>query len=186
MVEWTIGEYCDKLETKYGEQTIQKFAEAIGREYKTVLQHRTTYRSWKTEISRPREISVAQELRTLPSEKKKEIMETQPNITYTEAREKVKEYKNDLFMANNPIVKLNTVSIIEYKEQIKGNLELEFEEMQNDFITESPRIRNLLNDIATLLSDNENFELTEGFKMAVQMLRSKMMFLVRSNSGEKR
>jgi hypothetical protein len=69
LYQWRLGEICDKLEPKYGENTLQRFAEDIGKNYSTLKDYRATYRSWKTEIVRPRTYSVAQELASLPSEK---------------------------------------------------------------------------------------------------------------------
>jgi hypothetical protein len=93
--QWILGEIASKLEPKYGENTLERFAEEIGRNYNTLRNYMTTYRAWKDELDRPRFFSVAQELAILPSEKKKEVLQEKPDITFNEARELVHEFKNN-------------------------------------------------------------------------------------------
>lgn len=208
MYQWKLGEICDKLEPKYGENTLAKFAEDIGKNYNSLLNYRTTYRAWKEEIIRPKSFSTAREMNKLPSEKKQEILVANPNITYKEAHHIVTEVndvdknsprgensekQNPEMIFNKPKANLfgedneiRTISIVEYKNGIKGNAELEFEDMQNDFVFKSPEIRNLLDKISTMLRENNNLALSNRFTMSVQMLKSKLMTLVKSSTGEMR
>jgi flagellar biosynthesis GTPase FlhF len=208
MYQWKLGEICDKLEPKYGENTLARFAEDIGKNYSLLRDCRTTYRAWKEEIIKPKSFSTAREMNTLPSEKKQEIIQNNPSITRQEARqitqqvndvdEKTRrrvfsEKQNPEMIFNKPKANLfgedneiRTISIVEYKNGIKGNVELEFEDMQNDFVFKSPEIRNLLDKISTMLRENNNLALSNRFTMSVQMLKSKLMTLVKSSTGEMR
>jgi hypothetical protein len=42
-----LGELADKIEPKYGDRTMAKFAEALGINKSTLNHYRTTYRAWK-------------------------------------------------------------------------------------------------------------------------------------------
>jgi hypothetical protein len=63
--EWLrLGELADKLEPRYGEQTLKRFAKDIGIAACTLERHRSVFRAWPKEAPAPKSYAVAQELRT--------------------------------------------------------------------------------------------------------------------------
>jgi hypothetical protein len=87
-----LGALVDQLETKYGEGTLQLFAEDLGIAACSLERRRSAYRAFKN-ISAPAPISyaVAQELQAVPT--RAEIIKNNPNITKREARELAQEHR---------------------------------------------------------------------------------------------
>jgi hypothetical protein len=85
-----IGEIADKLETKYGDRTLAKFAEAIGKSPSCVKRWLSVYRAWKnTQIvatwpqSKTPPYSVLRELQDIPD--REQIILDDPKMTVREA-----------------------------------------------------------------------------------------------------
>jgi hypothetical protein len=80
--QWRLGELAHKLEPRYRDRTIAKFAEAIGRSSCTVARWRDVYRAWHN-ISAPGRKSISyavlRELATHPD--RAQIIEKYPAIT---------------------------------------------------------------------------------------------------------
>lgn len=87
-----LGQLADNVEQKYANRTLQQFAAGIGIEYGTVKRCRTTYRQWlEIGAPAPHSYSAAQELAKHPDAAA--IARDKPNITKSEARKLVQEYK---------------------------------------------------------------------------------------------
>jgi hypothetical protein len=86
-----LGELADGIETKYGEGTLEEFAEAIGVDYNTLKGYRYVHRRWKSATSKPRTYALA---KALASYKDKDwYIENWPDATEREAREDVRFFK---------------------------------------------------------------------------------------------
>ena len=83
--EMRLGELADRLEPRYGEKTLEKFAKEIGVAVCTLERRRSVYRAWK-EIPAPAPISfsVQQELQNHPDRAR--IIAENPNLTKGQAR----------------------------------------------------------------------------------------------------
>ena len=64
--EIELGMIADKLEPKYGKQTLRRYAEELPIDYNTLKGYRATYRAWKDKPSRPKNYSVAKALNKHP------------------------------------------------------------------------------------------------------------------------
>ena len=84
--ETKIGELADRLEPKYGAQTLAKFAEAIGLAYETVKKYRTVFRKYKdTPIGETStSFAVKSSLAAVPEAA--DIIMAKPEMTTPEAR----------------------------------------------------------------------------------------------------
>jgi hypothetical protein len=89
-----IGEWADKLETKYGDETLAKFARAIGKSPSCVKRYRDVFRAFPG-ISAPERqsssYSARKELATHPD--RENIIRKNPNITKQEARCEVSRHR---------------------------------------------------------------------------------------------
>lgn len=75
-----LGELADKLEPKYGDRTLAKYAKAIGIEQSTLNHYRTVYRAWKDNILPPgAKFAVLKELATVPD--RAELIKSEPNMS---------------------------------------------------------------------------------------------------------
>lgn len=94
MRQWKLGDLAKRIEPKYGEQTLTKFAKDIGLSPKTIYRYINVLEAWP-EMSRPRDFSfsTACELATLPN--KEAIVAGNPNITATQARKLREEIRKD-------------------------------------------------------------------------------------------
>ena len=87
---WRLAELAAKLEPKYGEQTLAKFAEEIGLSYKTIENYRRVYRRFgQSQLSGRPDISTLERLIAVPHAE--EIIKRHPNITQRQARELAKK-----------------------------------------------------------------------------------------------
>jgi len=91
--EIRLGELADRVEPKYGDKTLAKFAIAIGLSVATVSRCRSVYRAWKKiKIKGPSPKSgVLHALATHPA--KEEIIKTNPKLTVREARTLMRDYR---------------------------------------------------------------------------------------------
>jgi hypothetical protein len=91
---YRIGALADKLEPKYGDRTLAKFAKEIGIAKCTVDRYRTVYRAWKGKLA-PGPIlpsyAVLRELATHPE--REQIIRDNPNLTKSEAQQKMRDLK---------------------------------------------------------------------------------------------
>jgi hypothetical protein len=86
-----LGELADKIETKYGDGTLEDFAEAIGIAYSTLKNCRHVHRKWKASAVKPKTFSVAKALASYKD--KDQYIQQHPNVTEKEARTYVRAYK---------------------------------------------------------------------------------------------
>lgn len=91
--QWRLGEIADRVEPRYGKQTLARLAEEIGVDGLTLERHRSVFRAWK-DISAPGpdlSYSVMRELAAHPD--RAQIVKDNPGITKREAREIVEAYR---------------------------------------------------------------------------------------------
>jgi hypothetical protein len=87
-----LGELADKIEPRYADRTLKKYADEIGALYETVKRCRTTYRQWvKIGAPAPHSYAAAQVLHKHPDAAA--IASNKPDITKDEASKLVQEYK---------------------------------------------------------------------------------------------
>jgi hypothetical protein len=91
-VNWILGELASKVEKRYGEASLQRYAEDIEVKYSTLKDCRTTYLRWPRLASRPA-FSIARVLNSHPE--RLEIVQEQPFITKRQAELKVRQYKQE-------------------------------------------------------------------------------------------
>ena len=91
-VNWILGELASKVEKRYGEASLQQYAEDIEVKYSTLKDCRTTYLRWPRLASRPA-FSIARVLNSHPE--RLEIVQQQPFITKRQAEFKVRQYKQE-------------------------------------------------------------------------------------------
>src|SRR6516165_10066583 len=86
-----LGELAHKLEKKYGDRTLAKFAAEIGVAKCTLDRYQTVYRAWEGKLA-PGPIStsyaVLRELQTHPD--RAQIIRKNPNLTKREAHERMR------------------------------------------------------------------------------------------------
>jgi hypothetical protein len=91
--QWQLGELADGIEKKYGDSTLEDFAEAIGIHPSTLNNCRHVWRRWKNSTVRPQNYAVA---KALASYKDKDwYIENWPHATEREAREDVRRWKRE-------------------------------------------------------------------------------------------
>jgi hypothetical protein len=84
--QWRLGELADRVEPKYGDRTLAKFATAIGVASCTLARYRDVYRAWKDICAPGRELPSYSILRELASHANRaEIIQEHPDITKREA-----------------------------------------------------------------------------------------------------
>jgi hypothetical protein len=92
-----LGELADKLEPKYKDRTLAKFAAEIGIAKCTLDRYRTVYRAWEGKLAPgPNLVSyaVSRELATHPD--RAEIIKSASNLTKQEAHRLMCELKDNL------------------------------------------------------------------------------------------
>src|SRR5215475_14309332 len=89
-----LGELADKLEPKYADRTLAKFAAEIGIAACTLERHRSVYRAWK-ENPAPGPVSYAV-LRALQDHPDRaDIVKNTPDLTQAEARKLMRPYRGE-------------------------------------------------------------------------------------------
>jgi len=89
-----LGELADKLEPKYADRTLAKFAAEIGIAACTLERHRSVYRAWK-ENPAPGPVSYAV-LRALQDHPDRaDIVKNNPDLTQAEARKLMRPYRGE-------------------------------------------------------------------------------------------
>ena len=90
-----LGEIADRLEPKYGESTLARYAQAIGTNVNTLQNYRSVYRTWHedSKVKVVPKFSVAKALVKHPDRAK--IVENEPEITEREAKEETKKHKEE-------------------------------------------------------------------------------------------
>jgi hypothetical protein len=88
--QWRLGELADRIEPKYGDQTLQKFAGAINCEYVLLKDYRTTFQAWPEKAGRPA-FQIARALN--PHPQRFRIVNNEPNLTLRQARHKMKMWR---------------------------------------------------------------------------------------------
>jgi hypothetical protein len=91
--QFELGRIADKLEPKYREQTLERYAEEIGIDHGTLKSYRTTYKAWKDMPARPSAFSVAKALNSYPN--RADIIQETHDITVKEAEKKMLEWKKE-------------------------------------------------------------------------------------------
>jgi hypothetical protein len=113
--ELRLGELADKIEPKYGDRTMAKFAEALGIAECTLDRHRKTYRDWKPILAPGAKIApyvVLRELASYADNPECQKLVQNPNTTKREAlhlkrkltgvaKEKAKKAEEDDWRKNN-------------------------------------------------------------------------------------
>src|SRR5262245_24361617 len=90
--EWRLGELSDRLEPRYGDRTLARFAEEIGLPLDTVNRCRSVYRAYPAEIrGTSPTFGVAQALQAHPD--RVSILKAEPDITVREARTKARAHR---------------------------------------------------------------------------------------------
>ena len=91
--QFELGRIADRLEAKYEEHTLERFAEEIGIDHGTLKSYRTTYRAWKDKPARPAGFSVAKALNRHPN--RADIIQETPTLSVKEAEKKMLEWKKE-------------------------------------------------------------------------------------------
>jgi hypothetical protein len=90
--EMKLGELADRLQPRYGDKTLARFAKEIGLPVATLNRCRSVYRAWKgIEEPAPNNFGVKQALQGHPL--RAEIVKNNPNLTRREARTFMQDYK---------------------------------------------------------------------------------------------
>jgi hypothetical protein len=89
-----LGELADRLQPKYGEETLKRFAKAIGLPVATLARYRSVYRKWKGIEAPGPNFAVAKALQSLPSNHIELLMNEFPNMTKRDAITFVKDWRN--------------------------------------------------------------------------------------------
>jgi hypothetical protein len=89
-IQCEIGDLVSQVETEYGKGTLQKLADELKIKLGTLQNYRTTALAWP-EKSRRRDFSICAELNTHPQ--REGLLETHPDWTSRQARQKMLEYK---------------------------------------------------------------------------------------------
>jgi hypothetical protein len=90
-----LGELAAKVETKYKDHTLAKFAKAIGRSACTVARWRDVYRAWNPAPGRElpsASYAVLRELATHP--KREELVRENPKMTKMQASKEMRDYRS--------------------------------------------------------------------------------------------
>jgi hypothetical protein len=90
-----LGELAAKVETKYKDHTLAKFAKAIGRPACTVARWRDVYRAWNPAPGRElpsASYAVLRELATHP--KREELVRENPKMTKVQASKEMRDYRS--------------------------------------------------------------------------------------------
>ena len=90
-----LGELADKLEPRYGDRTLAKFADEIGVAKCTLDRYRTVYRAWEGKLAPGPNFTsyaVLRELATHPD--REETIRQKPNITKREAHDLMRKQAN--------------------------------------------------------------------------------------------
>ena len=92
-----LGELADKLEPKYGDRTMAKYANELGISKCTLDRYRTVWRAWEGKLAPgPNSIPSYAVCRELAKHDKREaIVRENPAITKSEARKLMRDYKHD-------------------------------------------------------------------------------------------
>jgi hypothetical protein len=95
-----LGELAHKLESRYGDQTLERFAADVAS--CTLERYRSVYRAWlKIPAPGPKlRYAVARELATHPD--RAEIVKRNPEITKRQARSLMRQYREELETATAP------------------------------------------------------------------------------------
>jgi hypothetical protein len=90
-----IGEIADRLEPKYGESTLARYAQIMETNVNTLQNYRSVYRTWHEDpkVKSFPKFSVAKALVKHPERAK--IVEERPDITEREAKEETKKLKGE-------------------------------------------------------------------------------------------
>jgi hypothetical protein len=90
-----LGELAAKVETKYGDRTLAKFAAELGIAKCTLERYRNVYRAYEGKLAPgPTSVFSYAALRELQKHPKRDqIIQAQPHLTKREAREKMLEFK---------------------------------------------------------------------------------------------
>jgi hypothetical protein len=64
--QWGLGKLADKVCIAYGEETLQRFSEAIGVHYETLKRYRSVWRAWSQYDGHPNKYAVGRALAKIP------------------------------------------------------------------------------------------------------------------------
>lgn len=89
-----LGEIADKIEKRYGDNTLARFAREIGIAPCTAERYRSVYRSWATNSAAPPDLpwGVARELQAHPDRAK--LVKKNPQMSTRDARLLMKQHRN--------------------------------------------------------------------------------------------
>jgi hypothetical protein len=87
LIQWQLGELADKVEPKYGGETLAELAKELGEETASLKRNRSFYRAWKPNgATWPQSVtySVLRELATHPD--REQLLRDNPEMTVREAQ----------------------------------------------------------------------------------------------------
>jgi hypothetical protein len=91
-LQMRLGELANRVETKYRDRTLAKFAKEIGYPACTLKRHLSVYRAWDgKKAPGPVSYAVLRELQNHPD--REAILKENPKITKREAQEKMRKWK---------------------------------------------------------------------------------------------
>ena len=91
--QFKLGELADRIEKKYGDDTLGEFAEVIGIDYNTLKSYRYVHRKWKASAVKPKNFSVARSLANYKD--KDQYIKNDPNVTERQARKDIRKIRQD-------------------------------------------------------------------------------------------
>jgi hypothetical protein len=104
--QWRWGEIASTIEPKYGEATLEKYAEEVGINYTTLRNCEATWQAWKEfALRRAISFSAARELNSHP--KRFEIAKKNLKLTFNQAREIMQRYRDRPKPESKPIPSKN-------------------------------------------------------------------------------
>jgi hypothetical protein len=91
--QMALGELADKVETRYGDDSLGEFADVIGIDYDTIKGYRYVWRKWKDSPVKPRNFSLAKALASYKD--KDSYIKQWPNASEKKAREDIRKFKQE-------------------------------------------------------------------------------------------
>jgi len=90
---YRLGELADRVEKKWGEQKLERFARDIGENAGLLKRHRSVFRAWKGAPGRPKSFETAKALQTHP--RRFDLIREKPDTSKRQALKLMKQLRDD-------------------------------------------------------------------------------------------
>jgi hypothetical protein len=157
-IQFELGRIADKLEPKYEERTLERYAEEIKIDHGTLKSYRTTYRAWKDMPARPAGFSVAKALNRHPN--RADIIQETPELSVKEAGKKMQEWKKEHSTGGKRRTLSTDNAIYRSKTRILRQIK--------DFLSETSDLRGMIWEITDLPNIDSSYleEIVEALREA--------------------